>query len=183
MYEPSQSPLRVTLAPEPDGPDPGPLAPPPLHVDDILRRVVELGGSDLHLAAGCHPVIRLRGELAQLSEYPVLDGPKIRDLLYAVLTQKQRERFEDDLELDTSHSIPGVGRFRVNVLLQRDAVGSVMRVIPHEIVPLGALGLPDTVGDFANLTRGLVLVTGPTGSGKSTTLASLVDVINSTKPV
>jgi twitching motility protein PilT len=184
VYEPNQTPLRVTLAPDPIGPDRGDPAPPPsLHVDDILRRVVELGGSDLHLAAGCHPVIRLRGELAPLSEYPVLDGVKIRELLYAILTQKQRERFEDDLELDTSHSIPGVGRFRVNVLLQRDAVGAVMRVIPHEIVPLGALGLPEAVGSFANLVRGLVLVTGPTGSGKSTTLASLIDVINSTKPV
>jgi twitching motility protein PilT len=186
MYEPetNHAPLRVTLAPEPIGRlEDGLLGPAPLHVDDILRRVVELGGSDLHLAAGCHPVIRLRGELAPLTEYPVLDGVKIRELLYAVITQKQRERFEDDLELDTSHSIPGVGRFRVNILVQRDAVGAVMRVIPHEIVPLGALGLPETVAQFANLTRGLVLVTGPTGSGKSTTLASLIDLINTTKPV
>ena len=147
MYEPepAHAPLRVTLAPEPLGRayDPPPAA--RLHVDDILRRVVELGGSDLHLTAGCHPVIRLRGEMSPLTEYPVLDGNKIRELLYAVINQKQRERFEDDLELDTSHSIPGVGRFRVNVLVQRDSVGSVMRVIPHEIVPLGALGLPDTV--------------------------------------
>jgi twitching motility protein PilT len=184
VYEPSQPPLRVTLAPEPIERDAaGPLAPPQLHVDDILRRVVELGGSDLHLTAGCPPVIRLRGELSPLTEYPVLDGNRIRELIYAVITQKQRERFEDELELDTSHSIPGVGRFRVNVLLQRDAVGSVMRVIPHEIVPLGALGLPETVANFATLTRGLVLVTGPTGSGKSTTLASLIDVINTSRPV
>jgi twitching motility protein PilT len=177
-----EAPLRVTLAPEPFGRDDAPPT-PRLHVDDFLRRVVELGGSDLHLAAGCHPVIRLRGDLAPLTEYPVLDGITIRELLYAILTQKQRERFEDDLELDTSHSIPGVGRFRVNVLLQRDVVGAVMRVIPHEIVPLGALGLPETVASFATLARGLVLVTGPTGSGKSTTLASLVDVINTSRPV
>jgi twitching motility protein PilT len=188
VYEPSQSPLReaplrVTLAPDPVEHDAGRMPPAPLHVDDILRRVVELGGSDLHLAAGCHPTIRLRGELAPLSEYPVLDGTKIRDMLYAVLNQKQRERFENDRELDTSHSIPGVGRFRVNVLVQRDAVGSVMRVIPHEIVPLGALGVPDTVANFATLQRGLVLVTGPTGSGKSTTLASLIDLINSSRPL
>ena len=186
MYEPepAHAPLRVTLAPEPLGRlDDGPLGPAPLHVDDILRRVVELGGSDLHLTAGCHPVIRLRGELSPLTEYPVLDGNKIRELLYAVINQKQRERFENDLELDTSHSIPGVGRFRVNVLVQRDSVGSVMRVIPHEIVPLGALGLPDTVAQFANLQRGLVLVTGPTGSGKSTTLASLIDLINTSRAV
>ena len=193
MYEPSQeplsqsplsqSPLRVTLAPDPVERGPGPLAAPPLHVDDILRRVVDLGGSDLHLAAGCHPTIRLRGEMAPLSEYPVLDGTKIRDMMYAILNQKQRERFENERELDTSHSIPGVGRFRVNVLVQRDAVGSVMRVIPHEIVPLGALGVPDTVANFATLQRGLVLVTGPTGSGKSTTLASLIDLINTSRPV
>ncbi|MCA1847285.1 MAG: type IV pili twitching motility protein PilT, partial [Actinobacteria bacterium] len=135
MYEPntghhSDAPLRVTIAPEPPRRDPDRLGPAPLHVDDILRRVVELGGSDLHLAAGCHPVIRLRGEMAPLTEYPVLDGKGIREMMYAVITQKQRERFEDELELDTSHSIPGVGRFRVNVLVQRDAVGAVMRVIP-----------------------------------------------------
>ena len=184
MYEPTESPLRVTLAPEPIERDaPGLFPPAQLHVDDILRRVVELGGSDLHLAAGCHPVIRLRGEMSPLTEYPVLDGNRIRELMYAVINQKQRERFEDELELDTSHSIPGVGRFRVNLLLQRDAVGSVMRVIPHEIVPLGALGLPETVAQFASLQRGLVLVTGPTGSGKSTTLASLIDVINTSRPV
>jgi twitching motility protein PilT len=178
-------PLRVSIGQElPRRPEPGGGGPgTELHVDDCLRRVVELGGSDLHLTAGTHPMVRLRGELAPLTEFPVLDGVRIRQMVYAILTQKQRERFEDDLELDTSHSIPGVGRFRVNVLVQRDSVGSVMRVIPSEIVPLGALGLPEAVAAFGSLNRGLVLVTGPTGSGKSTTLASLVDLINSTKPV
>jgi len=104
-------------------------------------------------------------------------------MVYAILTQKQRERFENDLELDTSHSVSGVGRFRVNVFLQRDSVGSVMRVIPFDVVPFDRLGLPESVLQFAGLPRGLVLVTGPTGSGKSTTLASLIDVINSQKPV
>ena len=103
-------------------------------------------------------------------------------MVYAVLTQKQREKFEAELELDTSHSIPGVGRFRVNVFLQRDSMGAVMRVIPYEIVPLETLGLPAAVAQLAELPRGLVLVTGPTGSGKSTTLASLVDIINRTRP-
>jgi twitching motility protein PilT len=103
-------------------------------------------------------------------------------MVYAVLTQKQREKFESELELDTSHSIPGPGRFRVNVFLQRDSVGAVMRTIPFEIVPLESLGLPASVKQFADLPRGLVLVTGPTGSGKSTTLASLVDIINVSKP-
>ena len=154
-----------------------------VHIDDCLRRVVELGGSDLHLTAGSPPMIRLRGELSPLTEWEKLDGNQIRQMVYEIITQKQRERFEDELELDTSHSIPGVGRFRVNVLVQRDSVGTVIRVIPHEIVPLGALGLPGAIAQFGELTRGLVLVTGPTGSGKSTTLASLVDMINSTKPV
>ena len=177
------APLRVTIGPELARRDAGDARPEPLHIDDCLRRVVELGGSDLHLTAGSPPMIRLRGDLAPLTEWPKLTGVQIREMVYAIITQKQRERFENELELDTSHSIPGVGRFRVNILVQRDSVGSVIRVIPHEIVPLGALGLPDSVGQFGQLTRGLVLVTGPTGSGKSTTLASLVDQINSTKPV
>src|SRR5438067_11570236 len=112
-----------------------------------------------------------------------MNGSEIRRMIYAILTQKQRERFESELELDTSHAIPNMGRFRVNVFLQRDSMGSVMRVIPYEIVPFDTLGLPSPVVGLAELPRGLVLVTGPTGSGKSTTLASLIDIINSQKPV
>jgi twitching motility protein PilT len=153
-----------------------------LHVNDLLERVVDLGGSDLHLTAGIHPAVRVHGDLKPLTEFPVMNGSEIRRMIYAVLTQKQRERFEAELELDTSHAIPGVGRFRVNVFLQRDSMGSVMRVIPYEIVPLEQLGLPRAVAAFAELPRGLVLLTGPTGSGKSTTLASLVDIINAAKP-
>jgi twitching motility protein PilT len=154
-----------------------------LHVNDLLVRVVELGGSDLHMTVGIHPSVRVHGSITPLTEFPKLNGSEIRRMIYAILTQKQRERFETDLELDTSHSIPGVGRFRVNVFLQRDSVGAVMRVIPYEIVPLDKLGLPASVRQFADLPRGLVLVTGPTGSGKSTTLASMVDIINVEKPV
>jgi twitching motility protein PilT len=154
-----------------------------LHVNDLLHRVVELGGSDLHMTVGIHPSVRVHGKITALTEFPKLNGSEIRRMVYAILTQKQRERFETDLELDTSHSIPGVGRFRVNVFLQRDSVGAVMRVIPYEIVPLDKLGLPASVRQFAELPRGLVLVTGPTGSGKSTTLASMVDIINATKPL
>ncbi|HET7488233.1 MAG TPA: PilT/PilU family type 4a pilus ATPase [Acidimicrobiales bacterium] len=153
-----------------------------LHVNDLLERVVDLGGSDLHITAGIHPVVRVHGDLTPLTEFPVMTASEIRRMIYAILTQKQRERFENDLELDTSHSVPNLGRFRVNVFLQRDSVGSVMRVIPHEVVPFDRLGLPPTVLQFAHLPRGLVLVTGPTGSGKSTTLASLVDVVNAGKP-
>jgi twitching motility protein PilT len=153
-----------------------------LHVNDLLERVVDLGGSDLHLTVGIHPSVRIHGEIKPLTEFPVMTASEIRRMMYAILTQKQRERFENDLELDTSHSVPGIGRFRVNVFLQRDSVGSVMRVIPFDIVPFDRLGLPPAVVQFADLPRGLVLVTGPTGSGKSTTLASLIDIVNSRKP-
>jgi twitching motility protein PilT len=153
-----------------------------LHVNELLQRVLDLGGSDLHLTVGTEPCVRVHGELKRLTEFPVMNGSEIRRMMYAILTQKQREKFEAELELDTSHSIPNVGRFRVNVFLQRDAVGSVMRMIPYEIVPLESLGLPAAVAQLAELPRGLILVTGPTGSGKSTTLASLVDIINRTRP-
>ena len=123
----------------------------------------------------------MHGELEHLTGYPVLNGSNIRRMMYEVLTQKQRERFEERLELDTSHSIVGKGRFRVNLFVQRAAMGAVMRMIPDEVVPFESLGLPASVRRFADLPRGLVLVTGPTGSGKSTTLASLVDVINTSR--
>ena len=152
-----------------------------LHVNDLLQRVVDLGGSDLHMTVGIHPSVRVHGEIKPLTEFDKLNGSEIRRMVYAILTQKQREKFEGELELDTSHSMPGVGRFRVNVFLQRDSVGAVMRTIPYDIVPLDTLGLPASVRQFAELPRGLVLVTGPTGSGKSTSLASLVDIINQTK--
>ena len=116
-----------------------------------------------------------------MTEYPKLSGSETRRLIFAILTQRQRERFETDKELDTAHAVPACGRFRVNVFYQRDSVGGVMRSIPYEIVPLDSLGLPPAVSQFADLPRGLVLVTGPTGSGKSTTLASLVDIINTNK--
>jgi len=170
------APARTSWNLDPDGTE-------ELHVNDLLERVLDLGGSDLHLTVGVHPAVRVHGELKRLTEFPVLNGSEIRRMVYAILTQKQREKFEAEHELDTSHSIPGRGRFRVNVFLQRDSVGAVLRSIPYEIVPLETLGLPPAVAQFAQLPRGLVLVTGPTGSGKSTTLASLVDIINSTKPL
>jgi twitching motility protein PilT len=113
-----------------------------------------------------------------LDEFPVLEAAELQKLLYAIMTQKQREEFENHLELDMSYSIPGLARFRVNIFQQRDALGSVMRVIPFEILPLENLGIPEQVSNFAYLPRGFVLVTGPTGSGKSTTLASLIDLAN-----
>jgi twitching motility protein PilT len=143
-----------------------------------LLSVIEFGGSDLHLTAGLPPMIRVHGDLRAIKGYRKLLPKDLQELIYSMLTQKQREIFEDNLELDVSYSLPGKARFRVNVFQQRDSVGAVMRLIPFEIKSLGDLGLPNVVHEFANMRRGLVLVTGITGSGKSTTLASLIDIIN-----
>ena len=156
---------------------------PDVSVNRMLARLVEQRGSDLHLSAGLPPVVRVDGELRPLEGFEVLTPSKLRDLIYGMLPQRLRERFENERELDTSHVVPGIGRFRVNVFQQRDAVGSVMRAIPFKISTLEELGIPSQVHQFAELPRGLVLVTGPTGSGKSTTLAALIDIINSNKPV
>jgi len=149
-----------------------------LDLDQLLRTLVERGGSDLHLTVGIPPAIRINGELAQLPEFPRVAGDELQKLLYGIMTQKQREVFENELELDMSYAIPNLARFRVNIFQQRDSMGSVMRVIPFEILPLEDLGIPEQVSNFAYLPRGFVLVTGPTGSGKSTTLASLIDLAN-----
>ena len=148
---------------------------------DFLMAVVQGQGSDLHLTAGLPPTVRVFGELRPLEGYRKLDPKDLREIVYSMLTQKQREIFEEHLELDVSYSLPGIARFRVNVFQQRDAVGAVMRLIPYEIKTVEALGLPSPVKEFARLRRGLVLVTGVTGSGKSTTLAALIDDINSSR--
>ncbi|MDA8060817.1 MAG: type IV pilus twitching motility protein PilT [Actinomycetota bacterium] len=147
----------------------------------MLREMVALGASDLHLSSGRPPSVRVDGAIQPLEGYEALKASEVRDMLYAVLPGRARERFELELELDLSRAVPNVGRFRVNVFQQKDSVGAVLRAIPFQIVPLEDLGLPPVVRELADLPRGLVLVTGPTGSGKSTTLASLVDVINSTR--
>ncbi|MGH9263993.1 MAG: PilT/PilU family type 4a pilus ATPase [Acidimicrobiales bacterium] len=147
-------------------------------LDEVLIRLVEAGGSDLHLTAGAPPAMRVRGELAPLDEYGLLTPVELQKMIYGILTQRQREAFENELELDVSYTVPGRSRFRVNVFRQRDALGAVMRVIPFEIKPLEDLGVPPSVAGFAQLPRGFVLVTGPTGSGKSTTLASVIDLVN-----
>jgi twitching motility protein PilT len=151
-----------------------------LHLNDLLAEMVQMGASDLHLSAGLPPCVRIDGHLRPMDGYEALTPSELRRMVYAILTQRQREKFEDALELDTSHPVPGVGRFRLNVFIQRDSVGAVLRAIPYKIVPLDRLGIPATVGDLAHLPRGLVLVTGPTGSGKSTTLASIIDIVNTT---
>ncbi|MCL4422629.1 MAG: type IV pilus twitching motility protein PilT [Actinobacteria bacterium] len=152
-------------------------------MDDLLRYAVEVGASDLHLTANMPPTIRVNGAILPIEGGMPLDNNDIREMIFTVLPQSQRERFEADKELDTSHSIAGLGRFRMNVFLQRGTVAAAVRPIPHEIPAFSSLGLPESVRDLAELRTGLVLVTGPTGSGKSTSLASLVDIINSTKPL
>jgi twitching motility protein PilT len=147
-------------------------------LDAALVELVDSGGSDLHLTVGVPPSIRLHGELQPLDGYDVLTPDELQKAIYGILTQKQREQFENELELDISYALPGKARFRVNVFRQKDAIGSVMRVIPFEILPIDKLGVPPQIVNFAHLPRGFVLVTGPTGSGKSTTLASLIDVVN-----
>jgi len=147
-------------------------------ITELLEAMLEAGASDLHLSAGARPAVRVHGHLGQLERYPVLLPGEIRALAYSILTQRQREKLESDLELDCAHSLPGRARFRLNVYFQREAVGAAFRLIPVEIKPLEDLGIPPQVANLSRLPRGFVLVTGPTGSGKSTTLASLVDLAN-----
>jgi len=144
----------------------------------LLEAVVERGASDLHLAAGARPMLRVRGELTAMAEHERLTPPVIQRMMYAVITQRQRERFEENLELDFAYAVPGMARFRVNLYQQRESVGAAFRLIPFELKSLESLGVPPAVANFAALTRGFVLVTGPTGSGKSTTLAALIDLAN-----
>ena len=160
------------------GPVAARMAESEMMIPDLLDQTMQKGASDLHLTAGSPPVIRYLGDLVRLSDYPVLTPQGLRTMIYSIISQKQREKLEQELELDLSYSLPGKARFRVNVYFQRDSIGAAFRMIPFEVKPLQELQLPPVVGEFARLARGFVLVTGPTGSGKSTTLASLVDIVN-----
>jgi twitching motility protein PilT len=150
-------------------------------LDTMLRTLVHSGGSDLHLTVGSPPMIRVHGDLRALPDYPKLTAKDTAGLVHAVLTDEQWTQFEHEQEIDIAYSLAGISRFRVNCFQQRNAYGSVMRAIPFEIKPLHELGVPSQIERFAYLPRGLVLVTGPTGSGKTTTLASLVDLANMTR--
>jgi twitching motility protein PilT len=152
-----------------------------ISLPEVLERMMQDKASDLHLTAGTKPTIRVNGSLVRLDEYPEMDSGMIQRVMYGAITQTQRERFEKDLELDFSYSLPGHGRFRVNLYKQRDSLGAAFRLIPFEIKSLEALGIPPAVREFASMPRGFVLVTGPTGSGKSTTLAALIDHANTSR--
>jgi pilus retraction protein PilT len=143
----------------------------------LLKTMVERGGSDLHITTNSAPQIRIDGKLAPL-DMPPLMAPETKQLAYSVLTDAQKHRFEENLELDLSFGIKGLARFRANIFNQRGAVAAVYRQIPYEILGFKELGLPQVVEEICSKPRGLVLVTGPTGSGKSTTLAAMIDKIN-----
>ena len=146
-----------------------------------LQEVVRLTASDLHVTSNAPPMLRIDGALGPVEGSQVWDRERVSKALFSLLTEQQRAKFDEELELDFAFAVSESARFRVNYYQQRDAVGGAFRLIPTEIKPLEQLGVPDTVARFAELARGLVLVTGPTGSGKSTTLAALIDLVNRTR--
>jgi twitching motility protein PilT len=146
-------------------------------IEAFLREMIERGASDLHLTTNSPPMIRLHGELLALA-HPPLSATDTKNLAYSLLTEAQKKKFEEESELDFSFGIKGVSRFRGNLYLQKGAVGGAFRMIPHQTPQLQSLGLPHSVPELCGQPRGLVLVTGPTGSGKSTTLAAMIDKVN-----
>ena len=144
---------------------------------DVLLEVLNLNASDLHITAGTPPMVREKGRLRAL-DHPVLTSQMTREIIYSILTNDQRKKLENEWQIDFAYSIPGQGRFRVNAYFQRASLGAAFRLIPNEMPALEDLGLPPVLRDLTKKPRGFVLVTGPTGSGKSTTLAAMLDVIN-----
>src|SRR5262245_12663685 len=157
------------------------MPPSTLSIDELLEQCAALGASDLHVTIGSPPVVRVHGKLVAIADAAPLDADGTQELLYRILSTEQQKRLEIDRQIDLAHFVPGVARFRVNVYFQRDALGAAFRQIPQEIKSLEELGLPASLHELTNEPRGLVLVTGPTGSGKSTTLAALIDEINRTR--
>src|ERR671913_178500 len=151
---------------------------PQISLSELLRKLAELGGSDLHITTGSPPQVRVDGHLRPLESYRVLNSADTKQLAYSVLTDAQKHRFEEALELDFSFGVRSLSRFRANLFNQRGAVGAVFRAIPYEIKSFDDLGLPPVVSTLCDRPRGLILVTGPTGSGKSTTLAAMLDKVN-----
>jgi len=152
-----------------------------MDMGEILQETLDRGASDLHLAVGVPPMARIDGHLVSF-DYPVLTPNVSRELVYSILSQDQRQKLETEWETDFSYSLYGRARFRVNAYFQRGTLGAAFRLVPVNIKSVEELGLPPIVHAFCNKPRGFVLVTGPTGSGKSTTLAAIIDEINSTRP-
>lgn len=153
----------------------------PIDFASILKTAVQKGASDVHVLVGRPPMMRVRGEIVPIDNLPPLTAQETQPLIYSILFDSQRRRFEEKYELDCSFALPGTARFRVNVLMGRQGVEAVLRVISDKIPNPKDIGFTQVIEDLAKLPRGLVLVTGPTGSGKSTTLAALINIINSTR--
>jgi len=150
----------------------------PLSIDALLEVAVEMKASDLHITAGSHPAVRVHGHIHLLEDQPVLDPDITRELIYRITTTEQQKQLELKRQLDFAHGIRGLARFRVNAYYQRESLAAAFRMIPTDIKSLEELGLPPSLHEFTGKPRGLVLFTGPTGSGKSTSLAALIDEIN-----
>ncbi len=152
-----------------------------MHIDTLLKASMEIGASDLHVKVGATPMVRVNGLLQPLSQFQRMGKDEVTALAYSVLNPSQREVFKADREIDLAYGAAGLGRFRVSIFMQRGTVAAVFRVIPSKILSLSDLFLPESIHKLAMEHRGLVLVTGTTGSGKSTTLASIVDIINTSQ--
>src|SRR5437016_10454842 len=152
-----------------------------MHVNDLLKIAVDNGASDLHLKVGTFPMMRVRGTLLPVTEEKKLDHEDVVAMSAAVMSTAQRQKFKESQEVDMAYSVAGLGRFRCNIFQQRGTVGMVLRVIPMTIRSIDELDLPDVLKKIAEDERGLVLVTGTTGSGKSTSLAAMIDYINQTR--
>ncbi|QXE89809.1 type IV pilus twitching motility protein PilT [Geomonas subterranea] len=149
-------------------------------IDALFKLLNDAGASDLHLSAGSPPIFRLRGEMER-QNFKTLSHEELKAILYEILTPKQREYFEEKHDLDFAYSVPGLARFRGNYMMQHRGIAAVFRIIPSKILSADDLGLPEGIRNMTRLRKGMVLVTGPTGSGKSTTLAAMIDLINSTR--
>jgi twitching motility protein PilT len=174
---------RSAVLPEgmPAGGTPSVPVPGDAAIEAMLRAMALRGASDLHLSSGVAPMLRLNGEMQRADESPALSSDALRSLLWPIVPKRNREEFERRHDTDFAHEMPGVSRFRVNLFMDRNGIGAVFRRIPFEILSADRLGLAPQVLELCDLSRGLVLVTGPTGSGKSTTLASLIDRVNATR--
>ena len=154
-----------------------------INIKQLLVKLIELGASDLHIVAGAPPVMRIHGLTEPMDGYPVLRPNETQEIIYSVMNEEQIAEFEEQKECDLSFGVTGLSRFRLNVYRDRGSVVGAFRTIPYEILDFDEMGLPDPIADFAYKPHGLVLVCGPTGSGKSTTLASIIDKINRERQV
>ena len=152
-----------------------------MHIDDLLRIAVDRKASDLHLKVGNYPYVRVDGALLPLTEFPRITPEEMLNMAFSMMSNRQKQKFKEAADLDMAYGVTGLGRFRVNVFQQRGNVGLVLRVVPTKIRTIEELSLPRVVGLICEERRGLILVTGTTGSGKSTTLASMIDRVNSAR--